>query len=106
MTVELRNADGGEVALTTTEADGTFAFEDVGEGQFEVAVSAETFAEPFNGVAWLGPRLITPSIIIAYIWIWAGFAMVVIAAGLAAIRATSWRPRARTAPASGRCSGA
>jgi alpha-glucoside transport system permease protein len=84
VTVELRNADG-EVALTTTEADGTFAFEDVGEGQFEVAISAETFAEPFNGVAWLGPRLITPSIIIAYMWIWAGFAMVVIAAGLAAI---------------------
>ena len=85
VTVELRNADGGEVALTTTEADGTFAFEDVGEGQFQVAVSAETFAEPFAGVAWLGPRLITPSIIIAYIWIWAGFSMVVIAAGLAAI---------------------
>ena len=29
--------------------------------------------------------LITPSIIIAYIWVWAGFAMVVIAAGLASI---------------------
>ena len=29
--------------------------------------------------------MITPSIIISYIWIWAGFAMVVIAAGLAAI---------------------
>jgi alpha-glucoside transport system permease protein len=84
VTVELRDANG-EVALTTTEADGTFAFEDVGEGQFEVAINAETFAEPFNGVAWLGPRLITPSIIIAYMWIWAGFAMVVIAAGLAAI---------------------
>jgi alpha-glucoside transport system permease protein len=36
-------------------------------------------------VSWLGERLITPSIIIAYIWIWAGFSMVVIAAGLAAI---------------------
>jgi alpha-glucoside transport system permease protein len=29
--------------------------------------------------------LITPAILIAYMWIWAGFAMVVIAAGLAAI---------------------
>jgi alpha-glucoside transport system permease protein len=85
VTVELRHADGGEVALTTTEADGTFAFEEVGEGQFEVAINAETFAEPFNGVSWLGARLITPSIIIAYMWIWAGFAMVVIAAGLAAV---------------------
>jgi alpha-glucoside transport system permease protein len=85
VTVELREAGGGSVASTTTEADGTFAFEDVGSGQFEVAIGPETFAEPFNGVAWLGERLITPSIIIAYIWIWAGFAMVVIAAGLAAV---------------------
>jgi alpha-glucoside transport system permease protein len=85
VTVELRSADGGTVESTTTEADGTFAFEDVGSGSFGVAIGAETFAEPFNGVSWLGPRLITPSIIIAYIWIWAGFAMVVIAAGLAAI---------------------
>jgi alpha-glucoside transport system permease protein len=85
VTVELRSADGETVDSTTTEDDGTFAFEDVGSGSFEVAIGAETFAEPFNGVSWLGESLITPSIIIAYIWIWAGFAMVVIAAGLAAI---------------------
>jgi alpha-glucoside transport system permease protein len=85
VTVELRDADGGTIESTTTEDDGTFAFEDVGEGPFQVAVGPATFAEPFNGVSWLGARLITPSIIIAYIWIWAGFAMVVIAAGLAAI---------------------
>ncbi|MGH2539977.1 MAG: carbohydrate ABC transporter permease, partial [Actinomycetota bacterium] len=34
---------------------------------------------------WLGPTLVTPAIIVSYVWIWAGFAMVVIAAGLAAI---------------------
>jgi alpha-glucoside transport system permease protein len=85
VTVELRSADGGTVDSTTTEPDGTFAFEDVGAGSFRVAIGAETFAQPFNGVSWLGERLITPSIIIAYLWIWAGFAMVVIAAGLAAI---------------------
>ena len=33
----------------------------------------------------MGDQLITPAIMIAYIWVWAGFAMVVIAAGLAAI---------------------
>ena len=49
------------------------------------AIGAATFAKPFGGVSWLGPKLITPAIIIAYIWVWAGFAMVVIAAGLAAI---------------------
>ncbi len=32
-----------------------------------------------------GRNSITPSLLIAYIWIWAGFAMVVIAAGLAAM---------------------
>ena len=45
----------------------------------------ETFAQPFEGVSWLGAKLITPAIMLAYIWVWAGFAMVVIAAGLAAI---------------------
>jgi alpha-glucoside transport system permease protein len=85
VTVELRTADGGQVASTTTEADGTFAFENLDSGSYEIAIGAETFAQPFNGVSWLGERLITPSIIIAYLWIWAGFSMVVIAAGLAAI---------------------
>jgi alpha-glucoside transport system permease protein len=85
VTVALRTADGESVDSTTTEADGAFAFEGVEPGSYVVGIGQETFAEPFNGVSWLGERLITPSIIIAYIWIWAGFAMVVIAAGLAAI---------------------
>jgi alpha-glucoside transport system permease protein len=85
VTVELREVGGGEVVSTTTEANGTFAFEDVADGEYRVAIAAETFEEPFGGVSWLGQDLITPSIIIAYIWIWAGFALVVIAAGLAAI---------------------
>ncbi len=46
---------------------------------------SETFAEPFEGFSWLGPSLITPAIMIAYIWVSAGFAMVITAAGLAAI---------------------
>ena len=85
MQVEVRAEDGAQVASTSTEADGTFAFEDLEPGRYEVAIGAETFAQPFNGVSWLGERLITPSIIIAYLWIWAGFSMVIIAAGLAAI---------------------
>jgi alpha-glucoside transport system permease protein len=85
VTVELRDADGGEVESATAAPDGTFAFEDVAPGEYRVAIGADTFAQPFGGVSWLGPALITPSIIIAYMWIWAGFALVVIAAGLAAI---------------------
>jgi alpha-glucoside transport system permease protein len=83
--VELRNANGRKVDSATTETNGTFAFEDVESGEYRVAIGSETFAAPFAGVSWLGEKLVTPSIIIAYLWIWAGFAMVVIAAGLAAI---------------------
>jgi alpha-glucoside transport system permease protein len=83
--VELRGAGGKSVATARTEDDGTFRFEDVEDGSYHVAISPSTFAQPFEGVSWLGASLITPSIIIAYIWIWAGFAMVVIAAGLSAL---------------------
>jgi alpha-glucoside transport system permease protein len=85
LTVELREEDGGVVETTTAETDGTFAFEQVGEGSYLAAVGSDSFAEPYAGVSWLGEGLILPAIMSAYIWVWAGFAMVVIAAGLAAI---------------------
>ena len=67
------------------EADGTFRFERVRDGEYHVAVASSTFAEPFEGVNWLGEDLITPSIMFAFIWVNAGFAMVITAAGLASI---------------------
>jgi alpha-glucoside transport system permease protein len=85
VTVQLRDSGGDEVASATTESDGTFAFDELESGEYRVAVAADSFAKPFGGVSWLGERLITPSIIISYLWIWAGFALVIIAAGLAAI---------------------
>ena len=85
VTVELKDASGKKVASTQTRDDGTFKFDNVSQGQYQVDIGASTFAKPFGGVSWLGSKLITPAVIIAYIWIWAGFAMVVIAAGLAAI---------------------
>jgi alpha-glucoside transport system permease protein len=85
VTVELRDAQGQKVDSATTEKNGTFKFEDVSNGEYKVAIGPDTFRAPFSGVAWLGPKLITPALILAYIWVWAGFAMVVIAAGLAAI---------------------
>ena len=84
-TVELRDANGKKVESTTTDSDGTYRFENVGDGEFRVAVGKSTFAEPFAGVNWLGESLITPAIMFAYIWVTAGFAMVIIGAGLAAI---------------------
>jgi alpha-glucoside transport system permease protein len=85
VTVELRGESGETVETLETGADGTFAFEEVEARPQTVAIGAETFEEPFSGVDWLGPDLITPAVMIAYIWVWAGFAMVVIAAGLAAL---------------------
>ncbi len=52
---------------------------------YRTAIGSATFRQPYGGVAWLGSKLINPSIMIAYIWVWAGFAMVVVGAGLAAI---------------------
>jgi alpha-glucoside transport system permease protein len=85
VTVELRDAAGKKLESTKTADNGTFAFANVEAGGHRVAIGPKTFAKPFGGVTWLGPKLITPALIIAYTWVWAGFAMVVIAAGLAAI---------------------
>jgi alpha-glucoside transport system permease protein len=85
VTVELRPVAGGDTETQLTEPNGTFSFKDVEPGDYTVGIAPATFAEPFQGVSWLGEKLITPAIIIAYLWIWAGFSMVVIAAGLAAI---------------------
>jgi alpha-glucoside transport system permease protein len=85
VSVELRDGGGKVVATAKSGADGSFTFDDVQPGSYHPAVSSKTFAAPFEGVSWLGPKLITPAVMIAYIWVWAGFAMVLIAAGLAAI---------------------
>jgi alpha-glucoside transport system permease protein len=86
VTVELLRAGGGSaVASTETAADGAFSFGDVRPGSYRVGIAASTFAAPYEGVNWLGPKLITPAVMIAYVWVWAGFAMVIIAAGLSAI---------------------
>jgi alpha-glucoside transport system permease protein len=83
--VFLRDRSGKKVGTATSEDNGTFTFAKVESGVYRAGVDAATFRKPFGGVSWLGSKLITPSIMIAYVWVWAGFAMVVIAAGLAAI---------------------
>src|SRR5204863_5253967 len=80
-----RSSAGKVVQSTQSKADGTFDLAKVPAGTYQAAIGAATFAKPFGGYSWLGPKLITPSLIIAYMWIWAGFSMVVIAAGLAAM---------------------
>jgi alpha-glucoside transport system permease protein len=84
-TVDLRDASGKKVDSVFTEADGSFVFENLSAGAYEVAINKQTFGVPWRGVNWLGDTLITPALWIAYIWVTAGFAMVIIAAGLSAI---------------------
>jgi alpha-glucoside transport system permease protein len=86
VSVQLRDAKTGKVVQSTKSGDdGSFDFSNVPQGTYDAAIGASTFAKPWGGYAWLGSKLITPSLLIAYIWIWAGFAMVVIGAGLAAM---------------------
>jgi alpha-glucoside transport system permease protein len=85
VSVELHSSSGNVVQTAKTSADGSFEFTNVPAGTYQAGVGASTFAKPFGGYSWLGTSLITPSLLIAYIWIWAGFAMVVIAAGLSAM---------------------
>jgi alpha-glucoside transport system permease protein len=77
--------DGRTVASTTTASDGSFAFPGLESGSYGVRLPAANFAPPYQGVSWLGPVLVTPAIIGAYLWIWTGFAMVLIGAGLATL---------------------
>jgi alpha-glucoside transport system permease protein len=85
VTVQLHDSSGKVVQSAKTDAHGDFDFTNVAAGTYNAGIGAQTFAKPFGGYSWLGPSLITPALLIAYIWIWAGFAMVVIAAGLAAM---------------------
>jgi alpha-glucoside transport system permease protein len=73
------------IETATSENDGSFEFADVTGSGYRVQVAPKTFAQPYGGVSWLGTSLITPSIIIAFLWTSVGFAMVIIGAGLSAI---------------------
>ncbi len=102
--VALIDSHGSSVASATTNSHGNFTFPSVGKGDFHVRISASNFQAGFTGIAWLGGQSLTPtsglsqtgqallsvplvtiSMILAYLWIWAGFTMVVVAAGLAAL---------------------
>ncbi|MGW7055355.1 carbohydrate ABC transporter permease [Streptomyces sp. NPDC054887] len=76
--------DGKVVDSATAGANGTFTLSADADGA-ALRFPASNFREPYNGVDWLGPNLVTPAIIGSYVWMWAGFAMVLIAAGLAGL---------------------
>ena len=78
---------GGKIAASaTTDGAGTFVLTGLQpDVEYRVALPATNFGEGFQGVSWLGPSLINMVIILSYVWIWAGFAMVMIASGMSAI---------------------
>ncbi|MEV4393645.1 ABC transporter permease subunit [Nonomuraea sp. NPDC049607] len=77
--------DGQVAATATTADDGSFSFAGLPAGSYVVRLPQSNFQASYGGLTWLGQTLITPAIIGAFVWVWAGFAMVLIAAGLAAI---------------------
>ena len=83
--VQLLGPDGSIVGTAITEPDGSLMFADVGEGPFNAQVSSSNFEKGFTGISWFKESLVTPAIIGAFCWMWAGFAVVVIGAGLAAL---------------------
>jgi alpha-glucoside transport system permease protein len=84
--IDVQAVRGGTVvASRTTGDDGTFTFTDLPDGDYLLRLPAEDFTPPFRGLTWLGPALVTPVIITAWIWIMTGFATTFVAAGLAAI---------------------
>jgi alpha-glucoside transport system permease protein len=86
VTVQVRDSAGDVVATEETGNDGTVVFSGLeGEPPYTPVVAASNFSTGFRGVDWLGPGLVTPAIIGAFSWMWAGFAVVVIGAGLAAL---------------------
>jgi alpha-glucoside transport system permease protein len=78
-------ATGKTAGSATTHGDGTYSIKGLKPGSYSLVLPASNFAQPYRGVNWLGPSLVTPAIIASYLWIWAGFAMVLIAAGLTSI---------------------
>ena len=79
--------NGGErVAAQTTDESGTATFSELpGQGPYRVELTQTNFDQGFTGIAWLGPSLVTPSLIAIFFWGSVGFAVVVIGGGLSAL---------------------
>ncbi|MYS22445.1 carbohydrate ABC transporter membrane protein 1, CUT1 family [Streptomyces sp. DvalAA-14] len=83
--VKVQAVKGGKVIASATSAkDGTYTLPGKAIGA-QLRLPASNFSGKYGGINWLGPDLVTPSIIASYVWMWAGFAMVLIAAGLAGV---------------------
>jgi alpha-glucoside transport system permease protein len=103
--VSLVSASGASVSSATTNTKGQFtlAAPKTG-GPYRVSIDSSNFSSPTSGPVWLGTNSITPTsglsataqallsvplvdlaMIIAYLWMWSGFAMIILGAGLASL---------------------
>lgn len=84
--VDAVDVDGAIRGYATTGAGGEFTITGLEAGEsYRIALPAANFDAGAQGVSWLSASFINVVVILAYIWIWAGFAMVMIASGLSAI---------------------
>lgn len=78
--------DGSIRGYATTGAGGEYVIDGLTAGEsYRVALPAANFGAGPQGVSWLSSAYINVVVIMSYVWIWAGFAMVMIASGLSAI---------------------
>jgi alpha-glucoside transport system permease protein len=104
MRLTLQGSDGSSAGSATSANDGSFRFDNVAQGKYHAVLNGDNFRAGFAGVNFLGTQSLTPTSnlgetgkallsvplvviaqIFAMLWIWAGFSMVVIGAGLAAL---------------------
>ena len=86
MEVQLLTSSGEIVTSGVTNDDGVVEFSEVeGEPPYNIGLGSSNFDPGFEGISWLGPSLVTPSLIAIFFWGSVGFAVVVIGGGLAAL---------------------
>ncbi len=84
--VKVEAVQGGKVVGSGTSDDqGRFSISGLPPGSYQLELPDSNFRAPWGGITWLGATLITPAIIVAWIWTWTGFAVVTLGAGLAAL---------------------
>ncbi len=81
-------SDGTVAGSATTDGTGRYLITSLPPGEYRIALPASNFSAGPQGVPWLSSTFITGVVILSYIWIWAGFAMVMIASGLSAMDRT------------------
>ena len=103
--VSLVSASGAGVSSATTNSSGQFTLATPkAGGPYRVSIDSSNFRSPASGPVWLGTGSVTPTsglsataqalfsvplidlaMILAYLWMWSGFSMIIIGAGLASL---------------------